>query len=67
MKRWIPVTVGIIVALLGAIWALQGVGLLAGSVMTGQPIWIVIGLAAVVGGLALARFGARRPKDAQRD
>lgn len=67
MKRWVPVAVGIILALLGAIWALQGIGLLAGSVMTGQPIWIVIGLAVVAGGVALVVFGARRPKDPQRD
>lgn len=59
MKRWVPVTLGVVLALLGALWALQGLGLVTGSVMTGQPIWIVIGLAAVVAGIVIAVIGGR--------
>jgi hypothetical protein len=29
--------------LVGILWSLQGLGLLRGSVMTGQQLWLVIG------------------------
>jgi hypothetical protein len=48
--RWAWLVSGVILLLLGALWALQGTGLLAGSVMSGQTLWIWIGaLVALVG------------------
>jgi hypothetical protein len=52
--------VGAVLVVLGAVWTLQGTGVLAGSPMTGQQVWTVIGLLLIVGGLALVASGVRR-------
>jgi hypothetical protein len=52
--------IGIVLSLMGLVWALQGVGLLGGSTMSGQLRWLVIGLAVLVMGLALALRSIRR-------
>ena len=44
---------------LGVVWFFQGVGLLAGSFMTGESIWWIIGVITAVGGVALL-FAANR-------
>jgi len=36
--------VGAVLALVGLLWFLQGIGVVGGSFMTGQPVWAVIGL-----------------------
>ncbi len=51
---------GVILILLGFLWALQGAGVVGGSAMTGNPIWIWIGLAVVLVGLGLGYLGTRR-------
>lgn len=51
---------GVLVALVGAIFALQGVGVLPGSTMTGDPKWAVIGAVMVVVGVAGIVYGLRR-------
>jgi hypothetical protein len=53
--------VGIIAILVGAVWILQGMGVLPGSFMTGQRLWLVIGIIVGIIGLALAYNGIRRP------
>jgi hypothetical protein len=58
--RWIPMIVGIVLILLGGLWLLQGVGILGGSVMTGQTFWAIVGLILLIGGIALCAFGLRR-------
>jgi uncharacterized membrane protein YdcZ (DUF606 family) len=59
------VVVGVIIVLMGAVFAGQGMGYIAGSVMTNDPKWIWIGGAMVVVGLALAIGSFRaRPKKA---
>lgn len=55
--------VGVILALMGAVWALQGLNsqVVPQSFMTGSRTWIVIGALALVGGSVLAwRNGPRR-------
>ncbi|WP_179295950.1 MULTISPECIES: hypothetical protein [unclassified Mesorhizobium] len=42
----------LIVLAIGAVWALQGIGVIGGSFMTGQPQWLYIGLVAMLLGLA---------------
>ncbi len=42
--RWIRGIVGIVLVLIGVIWIGQGVNLLPGSFMSGQPIYAVLGL-----------------------
>jgi hypothetical protein len=53
--------VGVIAILVGAVWILQGTGTLPGSFMTGQRMWLIIGIIVAVIGLALAYNGIRRP------
>ena len=57
--------VGLLVLLIGAVFAGQGLGFIPGSVMTGDLKWFWIGSGMVVGGLALGGGALlRRPKRA---
>jgi hypothetical protein len=62
MGRGTVVLIGAIVALLGAIFTLQGIGTLQGSPMSDTTTWTVAGPVIVVVGLAIAWYGARRPR-----
>lgn len=42
----------LIVLAIGALWSLQGIGLVGGSFMTGQSQWLYIGIVTMVVGLA---------------
>ncbi len=59
MRRRLFVGVGILVALAGVIFTLQGFGVIGGSVMSGVTLWAVIGPVIAVAGLALAAVGLR--------
>jgi hypothetical protein len=59
MKGWLLMTVGAVCLLIGAVWALQGVGVIGGSFMTDSPTWLVIGLVVAIAGLVLVIAGAR--------
>jgi hypothetical protein len=61
MPRWALMVSGVMLALLGTVWLLQGLNLLPGSFMTGQVFWAWAGLLALVVGLGLLFVGARRP------
>jgi len=54
--------VGVVLVLIGAVWLVQGLGIVTtGSFMDGQSVWAVIGGACVAGGLiALSRSRRRR-------
>jgi hypothetical protein len=57
--------VGVLVVLVGAVFAGQGLGYIPGSIMTGDIKWFWIGGAMVIAGLAvLAMTFFRRPKRA---
>jgi uncharacterized membrane protein SirB2 len=58
--RWILVGVGIVLILLGGLWTLQGVGLVTGSVMTGQTFWATVGTILLIVGIMLCAIGLRR-------
>ncbi|GER98684.1 hypothetical protein Acor_07460 [Acrocarpospora corrugata] len=51
---------GALLGLMGAVWTLQGVGVLGGSVMSGELTWAIIGPIVVIAGVALAVWAARR-------
>jgi hypothetical protein len=54
---------GVILALMGAVWFLQGLSVLGGGFMVGQTRWVVNGAIAVVIGLGLvAASRQRRPR-----
>jgi len=54
------VPVGLVLVLLGSVWAAQGVGWLQGSPMTGETLWAVVGPVVALAGVALVVVGARR-------
>lgn len=50
----------LIVLAIGALWSLQGIGVLGGSFMTGQSQWLYIGIAAMLVGIAGLVWANRR-------
>ena len=56
--RYVLLILGGLMVLVGGVWLLQGIGILPGSFMTGQPFWAVMGaiFLAVVALLVLAGF-----------
>lgn len=59
MKGWLLLTLGLLAVFVGGVWALQGLGHLGGSAMTGQTIWAIIGPVVALGGLASIWLGLR--------
>ena len=53
MKRRIEAVVGIICVAFGVLWILQGLNILPGSFMSGQTMWLVIGIILVLLGVWL--------------
>ncbi|MER5644552.1 hypothetical protein [Streptosporangium sp. NPDC002524] len=60
MKTWLPAGLGILLVLAGGLWALQGLGYVGGSSMSGAREWFWIGLATLAVGLVLAVSALRR-------
>jgi len=60
MRRGLPIALGVVLLLLGAVWTAQGFGYLKGSFMTGQQLWAVIGLLCVGGGITLLFTALRK-------
>jgi hypothetical protein len=56
------VGLGVVVALFGLLWALQGFGVVGGSPMSNTTTWSIIGPIVVVVGVLIAVTGARRRK-----
>lgn len=63
MKKVLLVVVGVLLALMGIVWTLQGLGYVGGSVMSGVTLWAIVGpVVALVGvGLLVLALRARRP------
>jgi hypothetical protein len=59
MWRIILVAAGGLIAIAGAVWTLQGAGLIQGSSMTGVRLWLLVGPIVALGGLAMAVTGLR--------
>ena len=59
MKRPGLVAVGVLLVLVGMLWTLQGLGYVAGSVMTGVTVWAVIGPVVALLGILLILRGVR--------
>ncbi|MBN9632631.1 MAG: hypothetical protein J0I18_18810 [Actinobacteria bacterium] len=66
MKGSLPFVVpGVILAVLGLVWLLQGVDVLGGSAMSGSPLWATVGPIVLVIGLALIVVGIVRRRRAR--
>ena len=67
MRRPAVIVAGVLLIVVGAVWTLQGLGYLPGSVMSGVTLWAVVGpVVAVVGLVLVARGWSRgggRPSD----
>ncbi|CDX27619.1 conserved exported hypothetical protein [Mesorhizobium plurifarium] len=57
--RLIRFVLALIVLGLGALWSLQGLGLVGGSFMTGQTRWLYIGLLTMLVGVLGLRWANR--------
>jgi hypothetical protein len=57
--RYVLLILGGLMDLLGVVWLLQGLGVLPGSFMTGQPFWAVMGAILLVVGSLLVFAGLR--------
>jgi hypothetical protein len=56
----VTLALGLLLALFGSIWALQGFGVLLGSPMSNTTTWSVIGPITVVIGIVIAVFSWRK-------
>jgi len=54
MMRNVVVGLGALLVLVGAVWTLQGIGVLGGSAMSGNPVWAVVGPVVAIAGAVLA-------------
>lgn len=52
--------IGALLILAGAVWVLQGVNILPGSFMTGDPQWAINGAITIVISIGLILFGRTR-------
>jgi hypothetical protein len=62
MRSWRAI-VGAVLVVIGGVWILQGGGVLNGSFMSGQQLWLWIGVGCVAVGASLL---ARWRRDARR-
>ena len=60
VKKTLPITLGLLMAVVGAVWTFQGLGYLEGSPMTGVAVWAIIGPLVAGFGVALLLVGVRR-------
>ena len=59
MRQIVLVVIGVVAALAGLVFTLQGAGYMGGSAMSGKTVWAVIGPIVVLVGLVLITLGLR--------
>ncbi|MGV9976915.1 hypothetical protein ACWDUH_04470 [Micromonospora wenchangensis] len=59
MRGWLTLTLGLLAVVVGAVWTVQGLGYVDGSLMSDERLWAVVGPLLVLGGLALLWRGLR--------
>ena len=60
MNRPLSLVVGVVLVLIGLLWAGQGLGWIGGSPMTGVTLWAVVGPLVALAGVSLIVWGRRR-------
>jgi hypothetical protein len=66
MKNGLLIGLGVLVALVGVVFALQGFNAMSGMAMSGSSIWKVLGPVIAIVGLIIAAQGLRRGRMAAR-
>ena len=59
MRKTLPITLGVLMVVVGGVWTAQGLGYLEGSPMTGVELWAIVGPIVAGLGVALAYTGVR--------
>jgi uncharacterized membrane protein YdbT with pleckstrin-like domain len=62
VARIVLIVVGALAVVVGAVFSGQGAGVIPGSFMTGQRMWLTIGVIVVLVGVVLIVFGVSRPR-----
>ena len=62
-RHWAMLAFGLVLDLIGTVWLLQGINILPGSFMTGQPFWAGAGIVAMVVGMGLVVLALRHKAD----
>lgn len=65
MRNWVLGLGGVVLIIAGALWGLQGFGVIGGSFMSGNSAWAVIGPVIAIIGLVMAVIGLRRARSAK--
>jgi uncharacterized membrane protein HdeD (DUF308 family) len=66
VKAALLIGVGAVAAIFGIIFALQGVGVIGGSFMSGTSLWSVLGPLIALAGIAMITAGLWRRRTARR-
>ncbi|MCU7724768.1 hypothetical protein ODJ79_13670 [Actinoplanes sp. KI2] len=59
LKGWLLMTIGLLAIVVGALWTVQGLGILTDSKMSGKQTWTFIGAGVAAVGLILTVIGER--------
>jgi hypothetical protein len=59
MRKTLPITLGVLMVVVGGVWTFQGLGYLEGSPMTGVELWAVVGPIVAGLGVGLTYVGLR--------
>ncbi|MBM0235169.1 hypothetical protein JNW91_27240 [Micromonospora sp. STR1_7] len=59
MRGWLTLTLGLLAVVIGAVWTVQGLGYVSGSVMTDERLWAVLGPIVALAGLVVIWLGLR--------
>jgi hypothetical protein len=58
----LPILIGVLMFLAGALWTFQGLGYVGGSAMSGSSTWAIIGPIVAGLGVALVIVGVQRSR-----
>jgi hypothetical protein len=65
MKKGLLIVVGVVVALVGLTFTLQGLNVMGNSAMSGKTLWAVLGPVIIIIGLIVATVGGRQGRVAR--
>ncbi len=60
--KWVLNIIGVLLALIGLVWILQGFNVLLGSMMSGHIQYAILGIIVAIIGVAMLIFANRRVK-----